>query len=163
ASGRSASRPWGVGNMLGRRATEAPPPRPPSEVKAVVHAVLFDVDGVLVHPWRFRAALARDHGITPEMTAPFFTGPFLDCIRGRPDVMDVLPPFLRSWGWGGSAADFVGAWLSVENAPNEAVLSVVADLRRCAVPCFVASTQERHRARYLATAMRFNQLFDGLF
>jgi putative hydrolase of the HAD superfamily len=129
----------------------------------VVQAVLFDVDGVLVHPWRFRAALARDHGITPDMTASFFKGPFLDCVQGRADLIDVLPPFLASWGWVGSASDFVGEWLSAENAPNEAVLSVVADIRRCAVPCFVASTQERRRARYLASEMRFNQLFDGLF
>jgi putative hydrolase of the HAD superfamily len=132
-------------------------------VKTVVQAVLFDVDGVLVHPWRFRSTLARDHGITPDMTASFFNGPFIRCVEGQADVLEVLPPFLASWGWPGSAADFVAKWLSVENAPDEAVLSVVADIRRCGVPCFVASTQERRRARYLAAEMRFDQLFDGLF
>ena len=97
------------------------------------------------------------------MTASFFTGPFIRCIEGQADVLEVLPPFLASWGWSGSAADFVETWLSVENAPDEAVLGVVADIRRCGVPCFVASTQERRRARYLAVEMRFDQLFDGLF
>ncbi len=116
----------------------------------MVQAVLFDVDGVLVHPWRFRSTLARDHGITPDMTASFFNGPFIRCVEGQADVLEVLPPFLASWGWPGSAAEFVARWLSVENAPDEAVLGVVADIRRCGVPCFVASTQERRRARYLA-------------
>ena len=49
----------------------------------MVQAVLFDVDGVLVHRWRFRSALARDHGITPNMTAPFFKGPFVRCVEGH--------------------------------------------------------------------------------
>lgn len=38
----------------------------------MVRAILFDVDGVLVHPWRFRSTLARDYGITEAMTATFF-------------------------------------------------------------------------------------------
>ena len=129
----------------------------------MVHTVLFDVDGVLVHPWRLRALLARDYAITPAMTASFFEGPFLECVEGRADLVEVLPPFLTSWGWAGSASEFVEAWLSVENAPDEAVLSVVADIRHRGVPCFVASTQERRRAQYLAIEMRFNQPFDGLF
>lgn len=116
-----------------------------------------------MHPWRFRATLARDHGITPEMTAAFFQGPFIRCAQGQADVLEVLPAFLASWGWPGSAADFVARWLSVENAPDDAVLGVVADIRRSGVPCFVASTQERRRAQYLAMEMRFDQLFDGFF
>jgi len=97
------------------------------------------------------------------MTASFFNGPFIRCVEGQADVLEVLPPFLASWGWPGSAAEFVARWLSVENAPDEAVLGMVADIRRCGVPSFVASTQERRRARYLAVEMRFEQLFDGLF
>jgi len=135
----------------------------PTKATAVVHAVLFDVDGVLVHSWRFRQALERDHGITADMTTSFFKGAFVRCIKGQADLMETLPPFLASWGWAGSASDFVEKWLSVENAPNEAVLSVVADLRRRGIPCFVASTQEHRRARYLANEMDFARLFDGLF
>ena len=97
------------------------------------------------------------------MTAAFFKGPFIRCVQGQADVLEVLPAFLASWGWPGSAADFVARWLSVENAPDHAVLGVVADIRRSGVPCFVASTQERRRAQYLAVEMRFDQLFDGLF
>ena len=129
----------------------------------MVRAVVFDIDGVLVHPFRFRDALAGEHGITAEMTAPFFRGPFLDCVEGRLDLADALPPFLASWGWPRSVSDFIDTWLATENAPNDAVLGVVAALRRGDVPCFVASTQERRRAHYITTEMRFVRLFDGLF
>ena len=129
----------------------------------MIEAIVFDIDGVLVHPWRFRDALASRDGITPAMTAPFFTGPFVDCITGRADLLDTLPPFLEAWGWRGSTAAFVNEWCAVENAPCEPLLNIVAELRRWPIPCVVASNQERHRARYLAEDMGFAGLFDGLF
>ena len=129
----------------------------------MVSALVFDVDGVLVHPWRFQSTLERDHGITPAMTSPFFRGPFLECMEGRADVVEVLPDYLTSWGWTGSASGFMDTWLAAENAPDEAVLSIVKKTRENGVPCFVASSQERRRARYLSIEMNFSQLFDGQF
>ncbi|HKV59544.1 MAG TPA: hypothetical protein VJO32_14720 [Ktedonobacteraceae bacterium] len=38
----------------------------------MIKAVLFDVDGVLSAHELFSMRLARDHGITTEITAPFF-------------------------------------------------------------------------------------------
>lgn len=129
----------------------------------MVSALLFDVDGVLVHPWRFQSTLERDHGITPAMTKPFFRGPFVECMEGRADVLDLLPEYLTSWGWTGSASDFMNTWLAAENAPDEAVLRIVKEIRESGVPCFVASSQERRRARYLSQEMNFSRLFDGQF
>ena len=128
----------------------------------MIKAVIFDIDGVLIRPWGFRDALIRDRGITPEMTAPFFGGAFIDCIEGRADLYEALPPFLPSWGWRGTASDFVAEWFSSERTPNEPVLELVGELRRH-LPCHVASNQERHRARYIATGMGFDQRFDRLF
>jgi len=125
--------------------------------------VLFDLDGVVIHPWGFRDQLAREYGITPEMTVAFFRGPFVDCVEGRVDVLDALPPYLTAWGWQEDAATFVERWLAAENAPNHAVLAIVRALRAHGLPCFAASTQERRRARYLAHDMGFATAFDGLF
>ena len=126
-------------------------------------AVLFDVDGVLVHPRRFRTILWRKYRISSRMTEPFFRGPFVDCLEGRADLFEVLPPFLKSWRWSGSTRQFVETWLDAENAPHHEVLDIVKELRGSGIPCFVASTQERYRARYLAGEMRFEKMFDGLF
>jgi putative hydrolase of the HAD superfamily len=129
----------------------------------VVRSVLFDVDGVLVHPWRFRDYLVREHSITPEMTAPFFRGPFVACTLGHADLDAVLPPFLRAWGWRGGTRSFIDAWLTVEDAPFWEVLEIARQLRRAGLQCFIASTQERHRAHYLVNQMGFGDLFDRAF
>jgi len=44
--------------------------------------VLFDVDGVLVEPFLFRAHLSAEHGIDPHMTRPFFDFRFNLCALG---------------------------------------------------------------------------------
>lgn len=47
-----------------------------------LRAILFDADGVIIHPYRFRAWLEREHAISPAMTAPFFAGVFSRrCLR----------------------------------------------------------------------------------
>jgi putative hydrolase of the HAD superfamily len=128
-----------------------------------VRAVLFDLDGVVVHPWGFRDELAREHGITPDMTAGFFKGPFLECLEGRVDLLDALAPFLTGWGWGGDASSFVDRWLAADDTPNDDVIAVVRAVRQGGLPCFAAAKQERVRARYLEREMGFATLFDGLF
>jgi putative hydrolase of the HAD superfamily len=129
----------------------------------MIRALVFDVDGVLVHPWRFRDLLASQHAISPEMTAPFFKGPFRDCVLGRAELHSVLPPFLETWGWDGSLERFVETWLTVENAPDLAVLEQFDELRAQGLRCFAASVQERVRGRYLTRDMGFGARFDGLF
>lgn len=129
----------------------------------MVRSVCVDVDGVLVHPWRFRESLAREHDITPEMTAPFFSGPFVACTLGQADLEAVLPPFLERWGWRGPTLSFIDAWLTTEHAPVEEVLEIAQQLRDSGRQCFVTSTQEPHRAGYLLGAMGFEALFDGAF
>ena len=76
-----------------------------------IEALVLDADGVVIFPWRFAEYLAREHGITREMTAPFFRGVFEDCLLGRAGLKEVLPPYLEAWGWRGSVDEFVAAWL----------------------------------------------------
>jgi putative hydrolase of the HAD superfamily len=129
----------------------------------VIRAVFFDVDGVLVPPWRFRDLLVREHGIGPETTAAFFRGPFVECVLGRARLEVVLAPYLESWGWKGSLDELVDFWFAAENALDTDVLHLAAELRQRGMPCFVASTQERLRARYLAGDMGLARRFDALF
>ena len=129
----------------------------------MITAVLFDLDGVVIHPWGFRDTLAREHGITPEMTLAFFKGPFVDCVEGRVDVMDALPPFLAAWGWPGDTPGFIDRWLAAETSLKHDVVAIVGALRAHGLPCFAASTQERRRARFLTDDMGLASVFDGLF
>jgi len=129
----------------------------------LIRAVVFDVDGVLVHPWRFRDRLREEHGITPEMTRSFFRGPFVDCVLGRADLREALVPHLESWTWKASVDELLQLWFSAENAPNESVLAAVRKLRKRGLSCFAASVQERRRAHYLTHDMGFGVEFDALF
>jgi putative hydrolase of the HAD superfamily len=129
----------------------------------MIEAVILDADGVVIFPWRFARYLEREHGITPEMTRPFFRGIFDDCLVGKADLKDVLPPFLQAWGWSGSLDEFVSSWLETEDAVDDRVIKAVCTLRSSGLICCLATSQERHRAQYMKTTMGFTTVFDRLF
>jgi len=128
-----------------------------------IQCILFDADGVVIHPWRFRRYLERRHRITPSMTQGFFTGVFNQCLVGRADLADVLPPHLRQWGWPGSVEDFIETWLEVENDPDERLLSAISELRGRGYFCGLATSQEANRARFITVEMAFDEIFDAHF
>lgn len=129
----------------------------------ILNAALFDADGVVILPWRFRHYLEREHGITRDVTRDFFGGVFNDCLEGRADLKAVLPPFLAEWRWPGTVDDFVATWLREEDAVDERVMGAIARLRARGIVCGLATSQERYRAEYMRTAMRFTERFDRLF
>ena len=129
----------------------------------MIRALLFDVDGVLVEPWRFRTYLEEDYGIGPHMTAGFFRGPFVDCSLGKADLRKQLPSYLDTWEWPRTVEEFLTLWFRADGVVNEPVLRAVRRLRQQGYAVYVASTQEAVRARYLANELRLESEFDGLF
>ena len=128
-----------------------------------VKAVVFDADGVLIFPWRFANYLTDNHGITREMTRPFFTGPFLQCLVGQADLKEEIRPFLPQWGWTDSVDALLQLWFAVENAPDPQMMSVVAALRQNGFICCLATNQEKYRFQYMQEEMGFAARFDHLF
>lgn len=128
-----------------------------------IKAAVFDADGVLVFPWRFAEHLSGEFGITREATRAFFEGKFTDCLLGKADLAEALPPYLAEWGWTGSCEEFMQLWFSVEDAVDARVLGVVQELRGAGLICCLASNQEKHRAEYLRTVMGLGAEFDKLF
>jgi putative hydrolase of the HAD superfamily len=125
--------------------------------------VLFDADGVVIHPWRFRRYLEEVHEITPAMTRDFFADVFNDCLTGRARLSDVLPPYLCAWGWPGTTEAFIITWMEVENAPDERLLAKIEALREDGYHCGLATSQEQNRARFMAVDMGFDAVFDDQF
>lgn len=129
----------------------------------MIKTLLFDVDGVLIRPWQFASVLEREYGLTSDITDTFFNGPFARCLLGQADLFEELPPFLEAWRWPHSLAEFVDRWFVADSVLNTELLSFVATMRNGGAPCYVASTQEKHRAQYLETKLEFDRRFDGCF
>jgi putative hydrolase of the HAD superfamily len=128
-----------------------------------IKVVIFDADGVVIFPWRAAQLFAQEYGITREMTSAFFGGIFEDCLTGKADLKEVLPPYLDQWGWQASLDDFIRVWFQAEHAPDERVISVVRALQKSEYTCCLATNQEKYRAEYIKTEMGFTGIFDRLF
>ena len=129
----------------------------------MIRSVVFDVDGVLIRDGQFARILSERYGLSVERTASFFQGPFQDCVVGRADLKDSIAPFLLEWAWPGSVDDLLALWFDADSEPNGDVLDLADELRGRGVPCFVASTQEHHRAAHLEHRLGLGERFDGLF
>jgi putative hydrolase of the HAD superfamily len=129
----------------------------------MIKVVLFDVDGVLSAHEPFSKRLARDHGITTDITAPFFRGPFRDCLVGKADLKQQLQIYLPQWNWQKSVDDFLSYWFISEHNPNQPLLQVAQQLRQYGTTCYLATNQERHRTEYILNQMNFASQFDGVF
>jgi putative hydrolase of the HAD superfamily len=128
-----------------------------------INALILDADGVLIPPLRFTQYLKREYPAIAEQTHELFSGAFADCIVGRADLREVLPPLLEKWGWPHTLDDYLNLWFEEENVVDERLVKAVRAMRESGMPCYVATNQERHRASFMRSYMRFGELFDGLF
>lgn len=129
----------------------------------MIKVVLFDVDGVLANGEPFSEHLARDYGITSEMTASFFGGRFMECLIGNADLKHELANHLYQWGWQGTIDEFVSYWFRCEHSIDEPLLAVIQQLRQQGIRCYLATNQEKYRTAYILEQMGFAGLFDGIF
>jgi putative hydrolase of the HAD superfamily len=129
----------------------------------MIKTLVFDVDGVLVENKVFASVLEREYGITREMTAPFFRGPFEDCVLGRADLRKELPDYLFKWKWPDTLDEFIRRWFEADARLNGQVLQFAKTMRAGGMRCYIASTQERQRVAYLEQLPAFAGLFDARF
>lgn len=129
-----------------------------------IKAICFDADGVVVYPqMQFSKHLKNEYGISPEMTQSFFGGAFNDCLVGKANLEEVLPTFLKDWGWKDSVDEFINTWLSKDHVVDVRVINAIQSLRQNGFICCLATSQERNRADYMKDKMGFQNVFDHLF
>ena len=129
-----------------------------------IKVILYDADGVVVNAYMlFSKLLDQKYGISLETTQGFFKGPFVDCLNGTKDMREILPSYLKEWGWEGTLDDFLDFWFSSEHSIEKSIIDHIDILRKNGIKCYVATNQEKHRAKYILEDMGFNDHFDGLF
>ena len=130
----------------------------------MIKTICFDADGVLVNPaFQFSRHLQEVHHITMEMTMPFFTGVFNECLLGKKQIQDELPPYLAAWGWQQDVDAFIQTWLKQDDVVDAKMIHTVQQLRKAGFQCCLATNQEQNRAAYMRNQMGFEALFDECF
>jgi putative hydrolase of the HAD superfamily len=138
-----------------------------------LRAILFDVDGVVVHGFhadplkrrRWDEHIQSDLGIDPQvLSEQFFKGTFtLDVISGRRPLLDALDEFLPTVGYAKSSMSFVSYWLSRDSQLNLPLLDTVRKLRLSGgARLFLATNQEHLRAFHLWSTLGLQHIFDDI-
>ncbi len=123
-------------------------------------AILFDADGVVILPNKFREVLMQ-HGISPTQTRAFFGKEYQKCLIGKQTLKSCLPRHLKKWGWTKSYNDFIKLWLNSDSNLNTKLLEKISNLRRKGIKCYLATNQEHNRKRHLKLLLK--NKFDGQF
>ncbi len=132
-------------------------------MSTVIKSVVLDVDGVIVQGEHFGHSIERDYGIDGTLMVPFFKGVFMDCLVGKKDVREELPPYLKQWGWNGSVDDFMRYWHQTEHRIDQDLIAHIQRLRKQGIICAVGTNQDKHRLAYLLKQMGFADSFDHVF
>lgn len=128
-----------------------------------VKAALFDADGVLIVPQKlFSHRYAEKYGLDPDSFQYFFGGDFSDAVLGKADLKDLIRKNNDIWHWDDDPQKLLNMWFEAENQVDEELLAFIKQQREGGLPVYIATIQEKHRAKYLREVM-FPGLFDGIF
>jgi HAD superfamily hydrolase (TIGR01509 family) len=129
----------------------------------MIKVILFDADGVLIDNEYITVHLQREHGISQHITKEFFEGIYMDAVVGKKELRDILPGYLKRWGWKKSLDDFFLYWFQKEDIPNTQLITYIQKLRKKGVTCCLATNQPKERFRYMLENMQFSQFFDHTY
>ena len=140
----------------------------------MTRAVLFDVDGVLIHGFHARPELTRrwdanllaDMGVDPErFIKEFIFDVFVKKVgTGQMSVIEALERHLPSLGYKGSPMVFHHYWLTHDSVLNEPLIASIRQLKAKAdIRLFIATNQEHLRATWLWSHLGLHDLFEDIF
>lgn len=131
----------------------------------MIKTVLFDVDGVVIvkRGKYFSERLVSDFGISPEDGKDFTQNTLFPAMKGKTDLREEFPVYLKKWNIDKSVDKMFDYWWSAESKVNEEVLKIVDQLREKGIKCYLASDQEKNRGVYILNGMGLGKHFDGSF
>lgn len=121
--------------------------------------LVLDADGV-VNPLRFSDFSA--FGLSQEMAAVFFAGPFKQCLVGA-DTKRALDAFAAEHGLTLDLAGLFAHWHEDQKDTHAQVVGTVRRLREHGVHAILATNQEPYRLAYMRERMGYGDIFDHIF
>jgi putative hydrolase of the HAD superfamily len=129
----------------------------------MMRAALFDGDGVtILAPSEFARVYRREHGLDDSRFEKFFGEDFASALAGKADLEELIAANKDVWAWDKDPNLLIDMWFKAEDHPNKQLVREIKRWREQGMAVYLATNQERHRARYLREAM-FPRVFDGMF
>lgn len=127
--------------------------------------IVLDVDGLVIlgRDKYFSETYSKEYGVPLEEVMPFFKGEYKRAAIGKINIREVLPSYLKKWGWKNTTGDFLRYWFESEREIDERVMGVVDRLRAGGSRVHLASDNELNRANYLMDVVGLREKFDRTF
>jgi putative hydrolase of the HAD superfamily len=140
----------------------------------VTRAVVFDVDGVLVHGYHARPERQRrwdenllaDLGVDPDrFREEFIFDIFITrVVTGKTSLIEALDRRLPGLGYKGSSMAFAQYWLARDSQLNTDLIEAIRRLKaRDDVRLFIATNQDHMRAQWLWQTLGLGEIFEDIF
>ena len=142
---------------------------PPTSPKSRIHAILVDIDGVLIHgrpedgqPWA--ATLKADLGLSPaDLHREFFLPHWPEIVHGLSPIHDHLIPVLHKLAPHLTADQLLTYWFTHDARINLPLVDELIALRSEGFQVYLASNQEHLRATYLMQTLRLDRCCECIF
>lgn len=137
------------------------------EEDPVIHALMIDVDGVLVSGRpsdgrHWATGLEADLGLSfAILQDAFFKRYWDEIVTGRADLRARLANVLARIAPGLTAEQVVTYWFQQDARLNPELLEDLATLRRSGLRAYLATNQEHERAHYLMSTLDLAAHLDG--
>ena len=133
----------------------------------MIKVVLWDADGVTIgneSKYRyFSEKFSAEYTVPIGKILPFFKMEVLECQMGKADLKEELLKYLTKWGWKKSVEEFLEYWFAHGTELNVEVMRRVDELRAKGIKCYLATDQEKYRAKYILETVGLGEHFDGSF
>ncbi|MEI6728374.1 MAG: threonine--tRNA ligase [bacterium] len=130
--------------------------------------ILFDLDGVIAKSYfegrkQFAGAiwLQEKYNLTPDKTKDFWSSDFIDCTKGKKDLIEILPKFLKEWNIEKEVKEFIAEWLEAEDNYYQENLDFIKTLKQQGVKVYLTTNQEKYRTKHIQE--KFIDIFDKIY
>ncbi|MCK5332762.1 hypothetical protein KAJ41_02785 [Candidatus Parcubacteria bacterium] len=129
--------------------------------------ILFDVDGVLIRlPNYFGEELERrGYKGVEEILNYYYKGiDNWDCLEGKAIAEERIMPYLKKFGWKGTGQEYFKQQFKFEKQfLDQSLVSQIKQFQSQEIRCYLATDNEKVRAKFLLDEMDFGNIFDGYF